>query len=178
MNSRDANSEAADRFGLIAQRFCSLVDSAITMGKTEFSVELYRILPDLIAEAIRLPEVELHEMDSNQESNTRKLRAKAAMRDDDWRKLYNSLTEKLGDWNLYWQVFDPTKDDEAIHGSLADDVADIYRDLKPGIYLKGIDQASFRDIIWEWRFGFHSHWGKHAIDALRIFHFLLAETLE
>ena len=40
------------------------------------------------------------------------------------------LKGKLGDWDLYHQVFDPTQDDEA---SLADDIADIYSDLKEGL---------------------------------------------
>ena len=77
----------------------------------------------------------------------------------------------LEDWDLYWQVFDPTKDSEAIYGSLADDIADIYRDLKEG--LDDIHLARAEDIIWEWRLGFSSHWGKHAIDALRTIHFRL-----
>jgi hypothetical protein len=33
------------------------------------------------------------------------------------------------------------------------------------------------DILWKWRLGFYSHWGKHAIDALRTIHFLLENTL-
>lgn len=84
---------------------------------------------------------------------------------------------KLGDWDLYWQVFDPTKDNKAIYGTLADDIADIYRDLKQGLILKEAHQAPPEDIIGDWRLGFYSHWGKHAIDALRTIHFLLAETL-
>lgn len=179
MNLQDYNSEVAGRFGLIAQQFCSLVDSAVTVDKTELLVQVYRILPDLIGEAIRLPKVELgDDEDPNQEAGMRQLRAKARMKEEEWGQLYNSLKEKLGEWDLYWQVFDPTKDNEAIYGSLADDFADIYRDLKEVIDLKDSNQAPRRDIIWKWRFGFYSHWGKHAIDALRTIHFLLEERLE
>jgi hypothetical protein len=40
----------------------------------------------------------------------------------EWDRLYNSLKEGLGDWNLYHQVFDPTQDNKAIFGSLSDDI--------------------------------------------------------
>ncbi len=32
-------------------------------------------------------------------------------------------------------------------------------------------------VIWDWRFGFYSHWGDHATSALRTIHALLHETL-
>ena len=50
-----------------------------------------------------------------------------------WKELYESLAVKLGESNLYWQVCHSTKDNEAIHGALADDFADIYRDRKEGL---------------------------------------------
>ncbi len=172
------NAEAANRFGSVAQRFCSVVDSAPNLDRTELLVRVYRILPQLINEAIDLPNVELSD-DEGQEEERRKSQARvqARLSQAQWAQLYAFLREKLGDWDLYWQVFDPTKDNEAIRGSLADDIADIYRDLKEGLVLSKAQQALPEDNIWEWRLGFYSHWGKHAIDALRTIHFLLEETL-
>jgi hypothetical protein len=164
----------ADQFGLVAQQYCSLVDSAATVDKTEFLIRLYRILPELVAEAIRLPPVEFGEdEDEEQEARTRQIRAKTEIKHEEWGLLYNSLKEKLGDWDLYWQVFDPRTDNEAIHGSLADDIADIYRDLIDGIRLKETGQVPSYEVIFDWRTGYLAHWGKHAIDALRTIHFLL-----
>jgi hypothetical protein len=91
--------------------------------------------------------------------------------------LYESLKIRLGDWDLYWLVFDPTKDSEAIRGSLANDIADVYRDVKEGLDCQDLDLALLSDAIWEWRIGFYSHWGRHAINALRTSHFLLENTL-
>ena len=48
-------------------------------------------------------------------------------------------------------------------GSLADDAADIYRDLPSGLN----DNA-----VGEWRFGFDNNWGKHAAEALYALHSL------
>jgi len=88
-------------------------------------------------------------------------------------------TENPGqvNWNYYNEVFDPTEDNEVIKGSLADDIAGIYCDLKEGIDLKESDKVLPEDIIFEWRCGFYNHWGKHAIDALWTLHFRLNDTL-
>jgi len=110
-------------------------------------------------------------------SQMSQIEAKARIGHEEWNQLYNALKEKLGDWDLYWQVFDPTKDNKAIYGTLADDIADIYRDLKNGINLTESDTVLPRDIISEWRFGFYSHWGRHAINALGTIHRLLEDTL-
>lgn len=53
-------------------------------------------------------------------------------------------------------VFDPRTDNEAIHGSLSGDIADIYRDLKDGIVLKETNEVPASETIFEWRFGFTS----------------------
>ena len=66
------------------------------------------------------------------------------------------------------------KDDpELLTGSLADDLTGVYLDLKSGLdqLRSGVPN---RDVIWEWRFTFWSHWGEHAVNALRIIHARLA----
>ncbi len=166
MVTPNKNAEVADRFGEVASRFCSLVDSAKDFNRNEFATEVYRILPKLIDEAIGLPDVESSEHHEPKAKNVRQ-------RVEEWDWLYNSLKEKFREWDAYRQVFDPTRDSEAIHGSLADDIADIYRDLKEGLDLKEARRSEPEDSIWGWRIGFYSHWGKHAIDALLAIHFQL-----
>lgn len=53
-------------------------------------------------------------------------------------------------------------------GDLADDLADIWRDLKGGLalYHKGNQAAA----ACEWRDAFHAHWGRHAASALYALH--------
>jgi hypothetical protein len=177
MNKQDDNWGAVKRFGLVAERFCTLVDAAATVDRTEFLVQVYRLLPELMAEAIRLPLIESDDdMDDDQLMSWKPLSAGARTDHEEWAQLYGALKEKLGDWNLYWQVFDPTTDKEAIYGSLADDIADIYRALKDGIRLMENGEAQAEDVIFAWRFNFYVHWGKHAIDALKTIHVLLEDT--
>ena len=169
--------EAADRFGAVAQQFCSVVDSAANIDRTDLLVQIYRILPRLVGEAITLPYVKLGDDDDLlQEQGQLESPVNVRLSDEQCRHLYNLLKERLGDWDSYMQVFDPTADNEAIFGSLADDIADIYRDLKEGLVLKEKHLARQEDVIWTWRLLYYSHWGKHAIDALRTIHFRLEDA--
>jgi Domain of unknown function (DUF5063) len=161
--------EIANQFGRVAERYFQIVDSATGLEKNQFLSQIYEILPELIGHAIHLPAVELTDDEDTK-------RIDESMKPDQWRRLYEGLQAKLGDADLYWEVFDPTKDTESSIGSLADDIADIYRDLEKGMIILSDSNGKPTEAIWTWRFLFGSHWGKHAIDALRTMHFLLQES--
>ena len=59
--------------------------------------------------------------------------------------------------------------------SLSDDLLDVYFDLRRGLELwdQEVPKAA---AIWEWRFAFDTHWGDHAIDALRALHRACRQT--
>jgi len=174
MNFLSDNAATADRFGVVARRFCSVVENALGMDRTDLLTQIYPLLPKLIDEAINLPDVELSDSDDQIEETGRQApRVKTRLNVEEWDKLYNALQEKLGNWDSYRHVFDPNEDDEAIMGSLADDIADIYRDLKEGLVPNETQQPQPEEIIWKWRLLFYSHWGQHAIDALLVIHFRL-----
>lgn len=165
METWNNNAEVADRFGVAAKRFCSIVDSASHMDRGEFVSKIYRVLPKLIDQAIEMPDVEGSDKDQRQSA--------PRVRHEEWEQLYNSLKAKLGDWDLYHQVFDPTHENEAVVGTLADDIADIFGDLKEGLVFIEAAKRSPEEAIWTWRLLFYSHWGKHAMDALLAIHFQL-----
>lgn len=151
------------------------MDSAPSSDRTELLSKLYRILPALISEAIALPDVSRDD-DDELEGTSRRGFHVGGLSELEWGKLYNFLKEKLGDWDLYHHVFDPTKDTEAIFGTLADDIGDIYRDLKSGLSLKENRQGvGDEDAIWTWRLLFYSHWGDHAMHALLAIHYRLQD---
>ena len=134
--------EVFSRFAEVAKKYCGAVDSARSVERNDLVLRIYRLLPLLIREAIGLAVVEPSEYGNQKE------RRKARMSEQQWGELYSLLKEKLWDWNLYSQVFDPTKAREAIDGSLADDIADIYRDLKKGLVLHHSELAPPDDILW------------------------------
>ncbi|MES2299485.1 MAG: DUF5063 domain-containing protein [Pseudomonadota bacterium] len=69
--------------------------------------------------------------------------------------------------NYYGTCFSPSIiPAESSIGDLADDLADIWRDLKEGLSLFDaghVDAAQF-----EWRLHFNIHWGRHAASALYV----------
>jgi hypothetical protein len=171
MSTTATNVEIAERFGIVAQRFCSVVDSALVKNRTELLVQVYPILPTLIGEAIRLPDVSLS--DNDDETDEIRFPASAGVQQHA-ESLYTVMKEKLGEWDLYHQVFDPTQDNEAIFGTLADDIADIYFDMKKGlVFIEPGRGHQPKKAIFTWRVLFYSHWGNPAMDALRTIHFRL-----
>lgn len=69
---------------------------------------------------------------------------------------------------LYWEICDPYDDEPRVAGELTDDIIDVYKDVRRG--LSFWEKGDLADAVWEWRFSFESHWGDHAIDALRALH--------
>jgi hypothetical protein len=148
------------------------------MNRAELLMQVYQILPDLIGQANRLPDVSTSNSDDQIDKTTTPV-SNAGVQEHirQWGQLYELMKDKLGDWNLYHQVFDPTQDTEAVAGALADDIADIYADLRDGLVFIELAQGDPDEAIWTWRLSFYSHWGKHAIDALLTIHFRLQNSV-
>ena len=91
-----------------------------------------------------------------------------------WKDVFDRLQEALPGDDYYWTV-EPSIEKEPVElvGSLADDLADIYADVKPGLDLVAAG-GSTSSAAREWRFSFWSHWGTHAVEALRVVHGRLA----
>ncbi len=87
---------------------------------------------------------------------------------DEWR----ALLEKLFDLPVsgYWVVFDPLHPEKVdpVYNSLADDLADIYSNIKDNLNL--FDDGHVSEAVWEWRFSFLTHWGRHLTSAQRALH--------
>ncbi|MCA8935287.1 MAG: DUF5063 domain-containing protein [Planctomycetales bacterium] len=142
--------DAAGHFRTVSVRFCKLVEDYAGADWTDFQSELRRSLAHLVAVAYALPLVE----PSSTECHSIPLQR--------WQQLYGRLKERL-EVQEYWLVFSPLdhNDHEPVCADLADDLADIWRDLQSGLLATDPDDA-----VWRWRFSFHSHWGSHATAAL------------
>lgn len=68
----------------------------------------------------------------------------------------------------YWTIFDPSKaeESEAVFAELSDDLADIYRDIKYGLLL--FDAGHLTEAVWQWKFNFKIHWGRHLLNAQKV----------
>ena len=147
------------RFEAAATKFMTCVDSAPTLESDAFLLQIGHCLAELYCAALDIPDVqpESEHLDGSRPSAEERLK--------EWKERYDSLTEKLGTSNGYWVVFDSTKQEEPVQGSLADDITDIYLEVKQTLRLKekGIARA---DLIFEIYLFFRQHWARHAIHAL------------
>ena len=148
-----------------ARLYCSFIE---TTDKTdeEFLKETQRIILNIYQQAIVLPET-TSEYDEDFEDK---------LSTEEFENILKSLNDKFGDNRYYWEIFDPTdeQDKEAVCGDLVDDLGDIYRDIKRGLITFDLGtMASRQDAIWNFKFGLEHHWGRHAISALKTIHFLL-----
>ena len=74
----------------------------------------------------------------------------------------------LDRYDGYHEVFDPYVASEPVMGSLSDDLLDVHADVTRGLHLW--ERGAYADAVWHWRLLFETHWGDHAIDALRALH--------
>ncbi|MEA2078328.1 MAG: DUF5063 domain-containing protein [Pseudomonadota bacterium] len=138
-----------------ARNYCNLIDRV--QGRNDWLVPLIQILPRLHAEVVALN-------DQGEGSFP------PEMADfDDRFALFSELRSWLGERDMYWleydQPADACSDDEHRTGSLADDLTDIYFELKRG--LKLLDAAGPDEVAHLWESGFNYHWGQHLVDAER-----------
>lgn len=137
----------------IARRYCELIES-LDEAHREYLAQLNEILPRLHAAMTAVGP--LHDEGEYRPSV-----------DLDQRfELFSRLHRLLGDLDAYWMEFDVTPDRQEMSGSLADDLTDIYCELKNGLMrLERHDDT--RGTLGRWRAGFCKHWGQHVVDAER-----------
>ena len=137
-----------------ARSYCNLIDRV--QGRNDWLAHLFRILPRLHAEIVVL---------HNQKGT---MPPELADFDDRF-ALFTQLRSWLGERDRYWleydQPADVLSDDEHRTGSLADDLTDIYFELKRGLNL--LDAAGPDEVAHLWEVGFKHHWGQHLVDAER-----------
>jgi Domain of unknown function (DUF5063) len=152
----------AAEFRRIAEEYCSLVEGARATDPDEFLDRLLKTLPALYAAGRRLPGMAPASDKDLPDRPT----------DDEWKAVYEGLGEALpADYYRSVEPFPIESDDEPSLGSLADDLADIWRDIREGLLAleAGSPEA---DVVFHWRFLLSPHWGRHAADALAALHAL------
>lgn len=82
---------------------------------------------------------------------------------DDRFELFSDLRRLIGIRDTYWMEFDQAEEDSA-SGSLADDLTDIYYELKHNLHRLEGEPSGVLDNL---RSGFRFHWGQHLVDAER-----------
>jgi hypothetical protein len=150
-------SQQPDQFAALAQDFIDLIDAG-ELSPAELLDRVQKILPILYRSALDLPDVD----PTDEEENDR-------LSHEQWNQLFQGIKKKIGEWAHYQEMFDPYDFSEL--SPVVGDLADIYRDLLQGMHLWG--HGRYPDAIWCWKFNFQTHWGDHALGALRAIHTII-----
>lgn len=158
-----------------AEAYCRVIENASETLRAEFIEKVAATLSSEVAVAYGLPRIELPEdADDGVEG--------PPITHEQWKQRCGDIQGVFQYWDNYWTTFgvydlnestyEPeitSLEDHAVILSLADALADIWRDLRNGLNTLGRG-GSLDAVTWEWRFSFLSHWGSHATDALRAVH--------
>ena len=147
-----------ESFLAVAADYCQLIESRAAFDRIALCRRSFELLSRLIHLATLLPNIEPDTIDPPQER----------VRHEEWGQIFGDLAQRLGTADGYWMVFDPydPHDHSSIMTSLADDLADVYRDLKDSL-AQGDGAGPIRDDLWNLKFAFETHWGQHAVDAVK-----------
>lgn len=156
MTTRKRTPVEVERFGVAARKFCAWAEAKPSSPKRELRTAR-QLLSEVYAAAIRLPDAKPATGDE-----------KSSLRVAAWKKVYRRFGRLP--INKYSDLFDPTKipAETPVTGDLADDLADIYRDLVEGVRLDSAGRHN--EALWQWQMNFRFHWGRHAVSALRVLH--------
>jgi len=143
-----------DSFRTCAEDFCAVRDDAASVENVKFRRAVQRALALVFAAAVELPDV---------------VPATSQPLEADGDGLPSGVVEAAGDW--YWgveRVASPDHTPEPMLGDLAEGLAEIRHDLQP--ILQASPGTATADLGWQARFDVVSHWGAHALAALRVLH--------
>jgi len=140
----------------VARRFCAWTEAQPASTETEVKTAI-EILASLSSAILMTSSLGFGE-DIEEER----------ISDSEWKTVYKRFGSLP--FNYYSAFFNPANvgKEDAVVGDLADDLADIYRDIKAGLWL--YDQGHVKEALWEWRQSFQTHWGRHATGALYALH--------
>ncbi|HOP58177.1 MAG TPA: DUF5063 domain-containing protein [Bacteroidales bacterium] len=150
-------------FVAVANEFCKYAERASEVNGNDLLKILQRILPLLYIKASLLPELEPFFEDKNEKFVT----------ESDWNKIHDTLKNKFGKADDFLEIYDDelTEPDIPVACSLAENMADIYQDVKDFLllYQTGTDEV-MNDAVWECRLNFENIWGQKLVNSLKAIH--------
>ena len=150
----------------VANEFCSFLERSDELESIDFMGRLQKILPLLYLKASLLPEFD-YEPEEDLEKYVTEVE-------------YNLIQQKVlyhtGANDDFPEVFLPGMQfsETALTASIAENVADIYQDMKDLIMsFRTLDEEVMGQAVWECQNGFSQIWGQKLVNSLRAIHNLI-----
>ena len=154
-------------FTAVANEYCHILEEAASVDGTALMKVLQKLLPLLYIKALNLPEIE-----SKLDEETEKF-----VREEDWLLVKDTLTGKFGAANDYIDLNpDQEATEELIYGDMAENLADIYQDVKDFLMVYRVGTIELmNDALWECSETFRLYWGQKLVNTIRAVHLALAD---
>ena len=154
-------------FVTVANEYCSFVETVDHFTRKDFLSRIQKLFPLLYLKASLLPEPDAELSDEEPEK---------FVSEDDYNFILNKLVSKIGEFDAYQEIYDSSLQYSHIpvEGSIAENITDIYQDLKDFILCYRIGTLEvMNDAFRECRNNFEQYWGQRLVNGLRAIHYLL-----
>ena len=149
----------------LANEYCTFTENIPGFNKEDVVFKMIALLPSIYAYMVTL-----NVNDPDNEDFT-----EVIVDEQLWEQIHFNLQSKLGQHDTYMEVFDPSiyEQEGPVTRSIAEDLADIYQDLKNFTVNYGIGTETVMELaMWECKSNFDAIWGQKATNALRALHHL------
>lgn len=144
----------------VAHEFCLFMEKVDSYSQEDILNYFQKIIPLLYLKGSLLPDIEVTD-DSYVE---RYVTAET------WEIVFNELRNKLKPLDNYW-VLAHSDDTEASKANIADNLTDVYQDLKDFVILYTKNTQTAREnAAYECKLLFETHWGIRLLNALKAIH--------
>ncbi len=157
-HSKPVYSKQVLEFITVANEYCLFFEKAENYTSDDIIRYFHKITPLLYLKGSVLPHVDVTDELFNERYVT----------EEQWENIFKTLREKFGESDLYYTL-DHNNDSE--ESSLADNMADIYQDMKDFVMLyQKPYEYSKENAVSEIRRLFRQHWGIRVLSALNAIH--------
>lgn len=147
----------------VANEFCIFIEEISKYDTLQVLAYLERVVPLLYLKGSLLPEVEISDDTANERFVT----------EEQWEQFFQELKNKFGEFDSFYSN-ENAREKEIVQYSIADQVTDIYQDLKDFILLYGRNTMAAREnAIRSCKDLFEVRWGYRAIRVMQAIHFAL-----
>jgi len=149
----------------VANEFCLFVEKTEEYRQEEIIDYMQKICPLLYLKGTLLPDIEVEYPEANERYIT----------EEQWESIFTPLRDKFAEMDQYWyHDYNDIDVNDPIKGSLADNFADIYQDLKDFVLLyQKNSHAAKENAVAELKKYFVTHWGYRLVTAHRYIHYIV-----
>lgn len=151
-------------FTTVAVQYCLLIENQEEISKDNLTDKLTKILPLLYLKATMIPETELVDEEEQHE---------ITVTEGDYNYILDKLANIFKEDDTYLEVFleDMKYSETPIAASIAEDLTDIYQDLKNyiTIFERGIEE-NMNDALYICNENYKAYWGQKLVNVLRALH--------